>query len=278
MLSRLPAFDASDSAAVLARSALGDYTGADLLGAWAALSPAYRPRVSSVDDVRDLVGNGLFERSLRQEARAHDAGAAEVAVALARERERIAVNHLMARDVHGAIAPDTLAVRRWFAAHAREFTLPARWRVVRLVLGDRASATSMALALRDPAAAESLVARGQRQGVAYRMEVAKDRDSLAFARAAAAGAGTVTGPDPEGADWAVMRVEALLPARVLDWREAEAAAWERWYEERESERLAAVLARERKRSPVAIEEPTLHAVLAPVVAPVTDPTSGNTGR
>src|SRR5439155_21768750 len=104
--------------------------------------------------------------------------------------------------------------------------------VTHLVLGSRETATRMALALRDPAAAESLVARGRRQGVDYREELIAARDSAAFVVARAAGGGAVVGPDSSAAGWSVMRVEALIPARPRTWAEARPKATGRWYAER----------------------------------------------
>ena len=120
-------------------------------------------------------------------------------------------------DVHGAIAVDTARVERWFRSHPADWRVPARYRVVRLLLSDKHAATRVALELRDAAAAESLVARALRSGARYRVELDAVGDSALFARASAAGAGAVTGPDPEGDGWSVMRVEALLPPRALGW-------------------------------------------------------------
>jgi len=270
MLSALPRFDPADTGRVLARTdAGGEYRVSELLRAWALLSPAVRPRIESAAQVRDLVANGLFERWLRRFAAGRGfASTPEVALALAREREQIAVRHLMARDVHGAIAVDTARVERWFRSHPADWRVPARYRVVRLLLSDKHAATRVALELRDAAAAESLVARALRSGARYRVELDAVGDSALFARASAAGAGAVTGPDPEGDGWSVMRVEALLPPRALGWPEARGEAIERWYAEQSAARLRALLERERRATPVRIRP---DAFVAGAVGRLTEP-------
>ncbi len=262
MLSALPVFDPTDRDATLARTTgAGAYTVRDLERQWAGLSPAYRPRVVAAEQVRDLVANGLFERWLRRTAREqHAAQAPAVLAELEREREAIAIDHLMAREIHERIVPDTAAVERWFLSRATRWTLPKRYLVTRLVIGDRRAALGMSNTLRDAAAAESLVARAQRRGVRYRGEISALTDSADFERARRTRVGAVTGPDSTADGWAVLRVDAVLPARRRTWAEARDDAMGAWYAERSAERLEALLARERRTT--RIRRPPLPAALS----------------
>ena len=52
---------------VAAARAACERRGLDLIAAWGKLNPIYRPHLSSADQIRDLVNNGLYERILRRE-------------------------------------------------------------------------------------------------------------------------------------------------------------------------------------------------------------------
>lgn len=253
-LAMLPEFDPDQRATVLARSATaGVVTVEQILEPWSRLSAAYRPRIETAGQVKDLAENILFERWLRLQARspAH-AGNPALARALARERELMDVQHLMARSVHAIDPPTPETLDRYYRGRAADWTVPARWRVIRLESDDRAAATRWALLLRDPVAAESLVTRAARQGVHYRAEIRAAGDSTLFARASSSGAGTVLGPDAVGDRWEVARVEALIPARTPAWDDIRGQVEERWYADESARRLAKLLARERRRQRVRI--------------------------
>ena len=253
-LAMLPEFDPDERATVLARSATaGIVTVEEILKPWSRLSPAYRPRIETAGQVKDLAENILFERWLRLETRspAH-AGNAAIARALARERELMDVQHLMTRSVHAIDPPTPETLDRYYRGRAADWIVPARWRVIRLESDDRAAATRWALLLRDPVAAESLVTRAARQGVRYRLEIRAATDSTLFARASSSGAGTVLGPDAVKDGWEVVRVEALIPARTPAWADIRGQVEERWYADESARRLANLLARERRRHRVRI--------------------------
>ena len=254
MLEVLPAFDPAERTTAIARTATaGNVTVNDIVTPWARLSAAYRPRIETTGQVRDLAENVLFERWLRNQAAARDYERnPEIARVLVRERELIDVQHLMARYVYATAPPPPGTFERYGREHAAEWSVPPRWSVIRLETADRAAATRLALLLRDPVAAESLVSRAARQGARYRTEIGAARDSALFARAVAAGSGTVLGPDASGAGWTVTRIEALLPARTPEWTEILPQVEQRWYADESARHLADLLARERRRQRVRI--------------------------
>ncbi len=252
MLAAVPVLEPADRVTVIARTPdAGEVTVADVVTPWAGLSPAYRPRIETAAQVRDLAENVLFERWLRKRSAGY-AGDSKIARVLSREREWIDVQHLMAERVHTIEAPSRATLERYRSEHAAEWIVPARWRVIRLEAAELSAATRLALLLRDPVAAESLVMRAARQGVRYRLELRAAFDSALFARATAAGPGTVLGPDAEGLGWTVTRIEALIPAREPAWEEVRGRVEERWYADESARRLSQLLARERRRQRVRI--------------------------
>jgi hypothetical protein len=263
MLGSLPRVDAADSARVLARGADGPFRVSDLLGAWSRLNPLERPRVETVEQVRELVENGLLERTLRREAAARDLERRPgIAAALAREREFLFVQRVVAREVYARIALDSLALRRWYQEHAAKWDLPVRVRVLRLVLGARDGATELALRLRDAAEGESLAVRARRRGTEYEQDLVAARDSALFARALAAGPGTVLGPDSTTAGWQVVRVGAVLPARRRGFEEVRALVQQDRFS-REGERLMQdLLARARREVGVRVNERALAGLVS----------------
>ena len=252
MLAAVPMLEPADRMTVIARTPeAGAVTVDDVVTPWARLSPAYRPRIETAAQVRDLAENVLFERWLRKRAAGY-AGDPKVARILERERELIDVQHLMAERVHAIEAPSRAVLERYRSEHAALWIVPARWRVIRLEAAELSAATRLALLLRDPVAAESLVTRAAREGVRYRLEIRAAGDSGLFARATAAGPGTVLGPDAEGLGWTVTRIEALIPAREPPWEEVRARVQERWYADESARRLSDLLARERRRQRVRV--------------------------
>jgi hypothetical protein len=262
MLAALPAVAPADTGRVLARSAVGGYRVADLLGAWGRLNPIYRPRVATAGDVRDLVTNGLFERLLRDDAARRDlATLPSVAARLAAERERIAVAHLVESEVYARVPTDSLTLLRFFRAHEREWRLPDRVRCLDLVLEDRAEAGRMAARLRDGAEADSLAARAGRAGSRWLRDVRADRDSTRFARLVRAGTGTVLGPEETPEGWEVTRVLAVLPGRGQSLAECRAQVLQRWYDEEGGRRMQDLLARARRRVHVEVRRAALEQLV-----------------
>lgn len=263
MMAVMPAVDPADTGRALARSDAGEYRVADLLGAWARLSPIYRPRVETTDDVRDLVTNGLFERLLRLDAAARGPeDTPAVAARLAAERERIDVSHLVAREAYGRVPADSLTLLRFYRAREADWALPTRVRCLVLVLEDRPEAGTMALRLRDAAAAESLAVRARRAGSRWLRDVSADEDSVRFERAMRAGTGAVLGPDPAAEGWEVTRVMAVLPGRLPPFEECRGEVLQRWYAEEGERQMQALLDRARAAARVEVRAAALERLVA----------------
>jgi hypothetical protein len=237
------------------------YTVADLLDAWKHTNPLARPRVESAGQVRDLAGNGIFERALRREGeRRRLVERPDIARALTERREFIAVSHLVGREVYAKIATDSVTLERYYRAHIDEWSLPLRARLTRMVLVDRAAATQMRLRLANAAEAESLAERGARAGAEYRVVVSATSDSALFARALAAGASAVLGPDSVRNGWAVARVTEIVPARRRSFSEARQLVHHAWYGEEGERLMRALLDRARRATHVTIHERPLGAL------------------
>jgi hypothetical protein len=262
LLGLMPRVDSLDRARPLVRTDAGDYTVAELLDAWRHFNPLYRPRIDTAEQVRDLVRNGLYERELRRDAVGRRIEEwPEVAAALARQREYVAVSHLVARNVYARIAEDSVTLRRHYAAHLDRWALPLRVALTRLVFADRASATRMALTLREEAEADSLVARASRGGVDYRTIVSEESDSTLFRRALRAGAGAVLGPDSSRGGWGVARVAEVLPGRDRSFAEARTMVHHEWYGQEGERLMVALLDSVRAATPVTVNTRALARLL-----------------
>lgn len=262
VLSMNPVVGPHDSLAVIAHTLEGDYRVADLLEWWRNLSPFVRPRVETAAQVRDLVTNALFERKLRRIAAQHDLEhRRDIAAELARQREFIAVSHLVEREVYDSLDADSMALRRWYDSRPDSFALPLRVRALRLVLSTRADAGRMAARLRDRAQAESLQALAVRQKLGYTADLTAQSDSALFAQGLRAGAGAVVGPDSVKDGWAVARVIAILPARLRTFEEARTLVEHDRYNVEGERRMVELIARLRKTTPV-IENEAAIASLA----------------
>jgi hypothetical protein len=260
-LGQLPQLTESERRATLASGPRGSFTGQDLLDSWARLSPLERPRISSADQVRDLVKNGLFERELRAQAeQRHLERRPEIVAALANQREYYAVQHLVAREVYAKIDTSSAALRRYYDRTVNDWALPTRVGITRLVLGDRRSASAMAVRLANAAEAESLVARAARSGINYHFEVAAEADSQWFARAMRTGTGGVMGPDSVEGGWEVARVNEVLPPRPRSFEEVRRFVAHGWYAEEGERLMVELMDHARKRTSVIVNERALAAL------------------
>lgn len=253
-----PVVSPADGARTLAESPLGAYTLGEMVRDFSRLNPMYRPRVASAQNVKDLVGNALFEQSLRKAAVERGLERRpDIARQLAERAEYLDVSRFVAREVYAKIAMDTLTLRRHFEARRSDFDFDERAQVVRMVFPDRAEAEAMVQRLTVPGEAESLAVRSSRAGVPYATTLARDSDTLLFARMKRGGAGTVLGPDSTRQGWRALRVMQLEPRRPRTFEMAEPMVRERWYE-REGERLMReLLDGLRRRAVVKVNEPAL---------------------
>jgi hypothetical protein len=252
----------------VAHSNDGDIVVRELVASWKGLSPTQRPRISTPAQIEDLVRNALFERLLRREATRRDlAKRPDIVAAVARQKEFIAVEHLVGRDVYATLTADSVTLRRYFDQHPGMFDLPMRVRVLRLDLPDRRAASRMALQLRDQAQAESLIARGRRRNVQYVTEIAREPDSLRFDRALAAAPGAVLGPDSTDVGWTVLRVMDVVAPRSRTFAEARPLVEHAWYGEEGERRMVALIAKLRRQSTVRVNDAAVARLVAEGAGP-----------
>ncbi|NOT34058.1 MAG: peptidyl-prolyl cis-trans isomerase [Candidatus Eisenbacteria bacterium] len=237
LLGALPNIPPADTGGVLVSSDEGPFRASDLLEHWRRTDPMSRPRINSSEQILDLARNGIFERWLRRVAsEQHPERRADVIHRLDDRREFLSVNRLVQRDVYGKMNRDSLVIRAWYAQHVDDFDIPDRYELAKLVMPDRAQASSMFMELRDRVRADSLIARGRRGGVEYRTEITAESDSALFALAHRVGPGAAVGPDSVAGGWRVARVLEYRPRRHRTFEEARTLA-ERQYSSIEGERL-----------------------------------------
>jgi len=267
MMGTMPEIEPSDSVRVVAWSGVGTYKVADVLTAWRKLNPLQRPRVETVEQTRDVVKNGLYERVLRRSAEIHHLERhPRVVDAVAHQAEYLAVQHYVAREVYTGMPTDSLTLRRYYDRDPAVWGIPTRLQITRLVLPSRQEAMRMAVQLRDPAAAETLVARALRSGVDYNAEISALGDSVLFRQAMRSGTGTVLGPDTVSTGWQVVRVNAVRPPQGRSFSEVRDLVERAWGDEEGERRLQALLDTLRKHSRVVVNEPAL-ARLTKAVTP-----------
>lgn len=258
-----PHVEPRDSLAVLARTTEGDYRVGDLMDWWKSLNPLARPRVETQEQMRDLAKNGIFGRKLRAVATTLDLEhLPEIAKALDRQREFLAVSHLVEREVYDSLDADSVTLLRFYRRDPDEYTIPARARCLRLVLPTRADAGRMALRLRDRAEAESLAAQAQRQRLGYTVDVTATSDSALFAQALRAGPDAVIGPDSVAGDWRVVRVIAFLPPEPRSFDQARKLVEHQWYSVEGERRMVDLIERVRRSSRVVLNPRALVRLMA----------------
>ena len=275
----LPKIDPPDSARVIAWSNVGSYRVSDLIASWSRLNPLLRPRIETADDVRDLVKNGLFERVLRRSAHEqHLERDPRVVELVRRQSEFFDVQYFVGREVYRYVPMDSLTLRRIYEENRESWMLPPRMRVVRMVLPDRREATLMAVRLRDPAEAETLVARGLRQNVRYIADISARADSALFARLLKSGTGTVVGPDSLADGWQVIRVKEIVPPLQRSFEQVRELLAQQWGNEEGERRMRALLVQLRKRVPVVINQAALARLVREGPPPAPSPTRTSSSR
>jgi len=262
VLGRVPVVAAADTVRVLARSAAGEYRVSDLLQDYRRLTAIYRPRIEDAAGVRDMVENGLFERTVRKEA-ANPALARrpEVAAVLADRVEFHAVNSYIQQAIVMKIPSDSLTLLRYYKSHAREFDQPARNVLVTVMIGDSVAAESLARVFAYPGNAESLAFQAQRAGTNYTQMVTAASDSAFYARTLAIGAGGVGGPDRIGGAFRVFRVLAVEPRKTQPFSAVRASVQEAWYAAESESRIRALLDQLKAAARVQKNDAALRAVV-----------------
>ena len=258
VMGQMPVMDPADSARVVAWSGAGTCRVGDLTDAWKKLNPLFRPRVETPDQVRDLVKNVLFERTLRHEvARQQLDRHPNVVRAVQRQREFFASQYFVTREVYAKIPTDDATVRRYYDRDPDAWTIPTRLQIVQLVLPERSEAAKMAVRLRDAAEAESLVVRGGRQGVNYMAEITARSDSALFKAGMKSGTGTVLGPDSVSGGWQVSRIQTVIPARGQRFEDVKELVTRAWAEEEGERRMQELLVSLRRRGKVVVNQAAL---------------------
>jgi hypothetical protein len=259
-----PTVSEEEGRMVLAQSGAGAYTLGDLVRDFGKLNPIYRPRVSTVENVKEMVSNVLFENVLRKAA--EDRGLErrpDVARQLSDRAEYLDVSRFVAREVYARIPMDSVTLKRYFTENQSDFDVDERAHVVRMVFPDRAEADAMVKRLQTPNEAESLAAQSARAGVPYSTVVAREGDTLLFARMKHGGVGTVLGPDSTRQGWRTLRVMQLEPRRPRTYAQAEGMVKERWYGVEGERIMRALLDDLRKHAVVVVNE---HALAKPLPA------------
>ena len=248
MAGMMPRVSPRDSGTVIATSGEDRWTVADLLTDWKRLNPLYRPRVTTPENVKDLIHNAYYERLLRRHAQAqHVLEQPKAAEMLRAKAEFLDLQAYVAHEVYAKIAMDSLTLKKRFDEDPRAYDVPANAVVLRFAFETVAEAMQFKLRLLRPAAVDTLLAEAKREKVDYFGTIAADQDSALVARCFAVGVGGLVGPDDTGAKgWRVLRVQTLSPSRPRTFAEAHDAVQHDWYD-REGERLMrAMLDRLRK--------------------------------
>ena len=254
-MGQMPEIVPADSGRVVAWSKAGPVRVSELLDAWGKLNPMFRPRVESADQVRDLVKNSLFERVLRREAvQGHYDRHPTVLRAVKRQEEYLATQYYVTREVFTTIPTDDATLKREYDRNPAAWAIPTRLSVVRFMMPEKNAASRMAVRLRDPAEADSLVARGQRQHVHDTAEISAQTDSAIFARGMKSGTGTVLGPDSVSGGFEVTRIQAVLPGESRSFEEVKDLLLKSWSDEEGERRMTALLATLRKRSKIVVNK------------------------
>lgn len=262
-----PTVSDADGAMRLAESSAGDYTLGELVRDYVRLNPLYRPRLDGPDQVKEMVGNVLFENVLRRNGIAQGLERRpDIAGPLAERAEYLDVARFVGREVYAKIAMDSLTLRRHYEKTRPDYDWDERARIVSLALPTRAEAEAMLSRLTVPAEAESLAAQSARAGTSYSTMLTRMSDTLLFARMKRGGVGAVLGPDSTSQGWRVLRVMALEPRRPRSFADAEPLVRQHWSDAEGERLMRALLDGLRQRAVVVVNE---RALAKPLPAPPT---------
>lgn len=263
-----PTVSEEEGRLVLATSSVGTYTLGELVRDFGRLNPIYRPRVTTVENVKEMVANVLFENVLRRAAEARDLEhRPDIARQLAERAEYLDVSRFVSREVYANIAMDSVTLKRYFTEHQSDFDIDERAHIVRMVFPDRAEAEAMVNRLAIPNEAESLAAQSARAGVPYATVLSHDSDTLLFGRLKRGGVGAVIGPDSTRQGWRALRVMKFEPRRARTYEQAETMVRERWYGVEGERLMRELLDGLRKNVVVHVNEKAMAAAPAAKAAP-----------
>lgn len=272
MLGAVPLVRPADTLKAVATTTRGPYSTGAFLRWWAHLSPVLRPRIESPAAMRDMVGNALFETELRDEAeRARLIERPDIAATLAREREGMAVDHYIRREVYDPMPYDSTTLRRFYESDPQRWALPQRVRLVRLALPSRTEAERMGARLRDRAEVETLIGEKLPDGpvpnlatppvTRFVYDVIERDEPRTFRDAIRSGSGAVLGPDSTARGWEVARVVQVIPARRRTFEEAREFVAHDWDAVEGERRMRALIARSRAALKVEINDRALRRML-----------------
>jgi hypothetical protein len=246
-MSVMPVVSPADTGGVLAATPSDTIRVADLLRQWRNLSPYFRPRIETTDQVKMLVGNALLERQLRREAeRRRLAERPDIRARLDERHEYFAVSQFVDREVWNKIPRDSVTLRRYFDRNRSEWIVPAHVSTLRLQSASQAEADSFVSLLRNRVRADSLVAQAKRANLDVFWRLAASEDSVLHARLAAAGRGAVVGPFLHDNLLTVVRVLEVLPPRDRDFDEVRKLVEKAWTDREGERRMRELLAGLRK--------------------------------
>lgn len=264
VIRQAPKIPAADTLKILARSRLGEFTVADLLGDWRRLSSVYRPHVTDNEGVRALVQNSLFERMIREGAeRPALERRPDVAAMIADRHEYHGVSLYLQREVIERMPMDSLTLKAYYRAHLADFDRPARAVLVLLTLDSEIAADSLARRFRNPGEAESLAFRAQRSGVIYTHVASATGDSTLYREAVRTGVGGVSGPVKLEGGWRVYRVLSIDPRSPQPYADVRPAVEQAWYEFESERRIRALLDELTHKARVVRNERALRALVLP---------------
>jgi hypothetical protein len=215
-----------------------------------------------------LVGNSLFERTLRKAA-AEPAleQRSEVAAVIADRVEYHSVSSYLQTEVVGKIPSDSLTLMRHFQAHRADYDLPARSVLVMLMLADRRSADSVARVFTVPGVAETLAFQAQRVGTNYTHVVTAASDSALYARSLAVHVGGVAGPDSVVSGWRVFKVLSTDPRKPQSFGAVREQVKQAWFEAESERRIRALLDQLKRAARVERNDKALRAIVLAAARP-----------
>jgi hypothetical protein len=249
----MPAIGDADTGRVLARHRDGRYTMAAFLHDYHQMNPLARPEVGDFEALRGQIDAFVLTPHMAQVAveRGLDRDSLTVAT-LEMRREAMMVEHLYEDSIATRVVVTPGERRKYYDDRVAQFHTYARVRFAALVRASRASAESLAAALRSGAdAAGILHADSLRGEVSGSIQERSENEQGApyhkiLFQELREGQATVVGPDRKG-EFAILQVLEHDPGRQLSYEESADMADEAVRTFKAEEMLNAFLERERRR-------------------------------